>query len=329
MRSEAQDFAGKRFSTNDLPERDRIAYWHEFFYSNVIHCDMAPQSDEPFCAEAALLAWPGLRAMRLSTPAQYWRTPGMVADGDDSIVFLVNHSGKIALSQGRADASIDAGEALGVLHAAPSRLTTSQVDYIAFGIPRAALAPLVADVEGSAMRLIPRHNEALLLLKRYVRILREDPILVTPELRHVAVSHAHDLIAMALGATRDGAEIARGRGVLAARLRAVKADILEHLGSLELSVTEVARRQRITPRYVHKLFEAEGTTFSEFVLSQRLTRTHRMLVDPRFASLTISTIAFAVGFGDLSYFNRTFRRRFGTTPSELRQGRHNDRPLGP
>jgi hypothetical protein len=232
MRSAAQDFVPQRFSTSDLPERDRIPYWHEFFSSNVIHCDMAPQSDDPFRAEAALLAWPGLRAMRLSTPAQYWRTPAMVADADDSIVLLVNHTGLIALSQGGAEMAIGAGEALGVLHAAPSRLTTSQVDYIAFGIPRAALVPFVADVEGAAMRLIPRHNEALLLLTRYVRILREDPVLVTPELRHVAVTHAHDLIAMALGATRDGAEIACGRGVRAARLRAVKADILEHLRSL-------------------------------------------------------------------------------------------------
>jgi AraC-like DNA-binding protein len=32
----------------------------------------------------------------------------------------------------------------------------------------------------------------------------------------------------------------------------------------------------------------------------------------------IATIALDAGFGDLSYFNRTFRRRFGVAPSELR-----------
>lgn len=168
------------------------------------------------------------------------------------------------------------------------------------------------------MRLIPRDNEALLLLTRYVRVLRRDPVMESPELRHLAVRHAHDLIAMALGATRDGAEIARGRGVRAARLRAIKADILEHLGSLDLCVTAVARRQRVTPRYLHMLFEAEGATFSEFVVRQRLARAHHLLTDPRRAGLTIAAIAFAVGFGDISYFNRTFRRRFGVRPSELR-----------
>jgi AraC-like DNA-binding protein len=104
----------------------------------------------------------------------------------------------------------------------------------------------------------------------------------------------------------------------AARLKAIKADILENLNSPSLTVTAVAQRQHVTPRYIHMLFETEGITFSEFVLGQRLTRTHRMLFDPRFADLNVSAIAFAAGFGDLSYFNRTFRRRFGAAPSELR-----------
>jgi AraC-like DNA-binding protein len=33
---------------------------------------------------------------------------------------------------------------------------------------------------------------------------------------------------------------------------------------------------------------------------------------------TISAIAFAAGFGDLSHFNRAFRRHFGKTPSDTR-----------
>jgi AraC-like DNA-binding protein len=32
----------------------------------------------------------------------------------------------------------------------------------------------------------------------------------------------------------------------------------------------------------------------------------------------ISDIAFACGFGDLSYFNRVFRRQYGATPSRVR-----------
>jgi AraC-like DNA-binding protein len=96
-------------------------------------------------------------------------------------------------------------------------------------------------------------------------------------------------------------------------------DIRAHLGGGDLSVAEVAQRQRMTPRYVHKLFENEGFTFSSFVRDQRLACAHRMLSDPRLADRTIGSIAFDVGFGDLSYFNRTFRQLYGATPGEIRQ----------
>jgi AraC-like DNA-binding protein len=40
---------------------------------------------------------------------------------------------------------------------------------------------------------------------------------------------------------------------------------------------------------------------------------------PSFADRNISSVAFDVGFGDLSYFNRTFRRRYAATPTDIKQ----------
>ena len=51
--------------------------------------------------------------------------------------------------------------------------------------------------------------------------------LMTPELQQLAVTHVYDLLALALGATRDAAAIAVGRGVRAARLRSIKDHIRE------------------------------------------------------------------------------------------------------
>ena len=123
---------------------------------------------------------------------------------------------------------------------------------------------------------------------------------------------------MTLGATRDAAAIAEGRGIRVARLRAVKDDIEAHLTDGDLTPVVVARRQRISDSYVRKLFESEGTSFSEFVLTRRLVRANRMLTDQRWANRTIASIAFACGFGDLSYFNRTFKRLYGAPPSDIR-----------
>ena len=43
-----------------------------------------------------------------------------------------------------------------------------------------------------------------------------------------------------------------------------------------------------------------------------------MLVDPSFAHLRVIDIVLAAGFGDVSHFNRLFRRRYGETPSDVR-----------
>jgi AraC-like DNA-binding protein len=71
---------------------------------------------------------------------------------------------------------------------------------------------------------------------------------------------------------------------------------------------------------VRKLFESEDTSFTQFVLGQRLARAHALLSDPHFADRSIAALALEAGFGDLSYFNRAFRRRYGDAPSEMRAG---------
>jgi AraC-like DNA-binding protein len=315
------DLAPVSLSTDDLPERDRLPFWCDVF-GRIVNVGVKLQSELPLRAKATLLVWPELRVMWTSvlTPADTHRTSKMAADGDDSIGLLVNRGGRLAMRQRANAATLAVGDAVAILHAEPCRMTTSQADYAGFSVPRAALAPFIRDIERSAMRVISRENEALRLLVKYTSILQERPGQITPELRHLAATHIQDLVAMALGANGEGAAIAEARGVRAARLRAIKADILENLGSSDLTVSAVALRQRVTPRYIHMLFESEGVTFSEFVCRERLTRAHHMLLDPRSGHLSIAAIAFATGFGDLSCFNRSFRRRFGTTPSEIRCG---------
>jgi AraC-like DNA-binding protein len=61
-----------------------------------------------------------------------------------------------------------------------------------------------------------------------------------------------------------------------------------------------------------------GKSFIEHLAERRLERAFTMLTDRRYLHLAIIDIALAAGFGDVSHFNRTFRRCFGETPSGVR-----------
>jgi AraC-like DNA-binding protein len=58
--------------------------------------------------------------------------------------------------------------------------------------------------------------------------------------------------------------------------------------------------------------------FTEYVLGRRIARAHGQLSDPRQSAEKISSVAYNCGFGDVSYFNRVFRRQYGLAPSDVR-----------
>jgi AraC-like DNA-binding protein len=202
----------------------------------------------------------------------------------------------------------------------------SASEVVNFRFPFGKLAPLIADLDAATTRPIPVNTEALRLLVHYAAMLKEDDWVTDPHLQSLMASHLQDLAVLAIGATRDASVIAGGRGVPAARLRAIKADIVRNLTDRHLSIEVVAPRHGITPDYVSMLFDRDATTFSEFVLAQRLDRVHRMLTDPRYSDRTVSSLVLETGFGDLSYFNRCFRKLYGVTPSDVRANSRNARP---
>jgi AraC-like DNA-binding protein len=235
-------------------------------------------------------------------------------------VLAMSLTGAARLSQRGRERTIPGGSSLLFSTADALRLERTASSFLLIGVPHSALWPTLADPDAAMMSVISSTIEPLRLLNIYIDFLIKNPsFMETVELRRLAVNHVHDLIALGLGATRDAAEIAAGRGLRAARIRAIKADIAQNLGG-DINVAALSARHGVSPRYIRKLFEGENTSLSQFVLVQRLTRVHRMLGDLRYANRTISDIALAAGFRDLSTFNREFRRRFGLTPSEVRRG---------
>lgn len=307
------------FSTDALPERDRIAVWREVFGRYVVNVQFEPVTDNRYFYAATLRNLPGISlAMSAGAGFRAERTRQMVAQGGDDVVLTINTEGLGHATQLDRETTITPFEGVLQSSAEPGGICYPDgARFLVFRLPRKTIGPIVGDLEARLARRLPQ-TEALRLLAAYSIALDTQP-LASPILQQACATHLVDLVTIVIGSNRDAIEVAKGRGLQAVRLKAIKGDILARLSNEGLSVTEVASLHRVTPRYVQLLFEAEGMTFSEYVVEQRLERAYRTLMDKRFAEWTIGAIAFEVGFSNLSYFNRVFRRRYGATPSDVRE----------
>ena len=311
--------AGFRFSTDNLPPHFRVSVLNRTLARGILGSQISEVGDRPLEAVVVECSLPGLSLhWANSSPIHAQRTgpPGQ-ANGSDCIFFGAVNAQRISTQFGRAH-SLGTGE--GIVVGSPGAADTIYpfpCRHLALIVPRNAMIPRLRDKSTHFVRSVPPDNGAMQLLVSYLDALKD--LVVAPELEHAVVAHVHDLLAVVLGATPDATEIAGRRGIRAARLRAIEKDVLNNLRG-DLSVSELAGRHRLTERYVQMLFDDGGTTFTCFVRDRRLDCAHNMLISPRFDHMRITEIALDVGFGDLSYFNRVFRRRFGMSPRDVRSG---------
>ena len=314
------DFAPKRFSTDQFPERERLARWRDEFARTLVGVDIVPRStDVPFWAEATLQKLPGVDvAVCTGSLAMIHRTSALVAAdaaAGDTVGLIVNTgTAPMPISQDDTELVLGEGSAVLIRHEEACVLpaTTSLVGLV---LPRAPLAVRVGHLDGVIMRQILRNDPALRLLLNYISLIQSDPELGEPALQQSIVGHIHDLAALSLGTNRDIREQAEN-SVGVARLKQAIAYIGRHFADPDLTIALVAREQHISPRYLQELLERSGASFTARVNELRLKRAFTLLM--RFPDRPISSVALEVGFSNVSHFNRLFRRRFGDTPTGVR-----------
>jgi AraC-like DNA-binding protein len=288
----------------------------------VVYLDIEPAKGVPFHADGTLCALPGAAFSSVTaTPIRVSRTQSLIANDKVDTLLVVTSDTPLQVAQGGKEKVVDAGDAVFVRGGECSTLASERETRVTnIAVPIDSLAPMVPGVEDLSMTVISRRSDTLGLFLGYIDLLRGWQVAVSADLSHMAASHLRDLVA-AIARTGEPTTTAMENrpGIRAARLRGIKATIETQLGEPSLSLHDIAASNGISPRYVRKLFRDEQTTFSDFVLSRRLHRACQLLRHPEHAASTISAIAYACGFGDLSYFNRTFRSRWGMTPSEYRE----------
>jgi AraC family transcriptional activator of tynA and feaB len=144
----------------------------------------------------------------------------------------------------------------------------------------------------------------------------------TPAFSSPAADHLADPLLGLLGAALN--ELANEEGTAESRLEAyhkskIHQFIRAELSNPELDIPLIAQAVGLSARYVHRLFADEPLHLMQYVWAQRLDNCYRELTQGGSERRPISNIAFAWGFNDPAHFSRAFRKRFGQSPSDVRQ----------
>jgi AraC-like DNA-binding protein len=306
------------FSTENYRPTERFEAFTEELARRVMLLDeVRRRQDGEYHAKVDVhLLGPLVCSRLLSAPVHFERL--RPREDDDSVLFSVHLNGLFQLNH--RDMSWDSRQDFASLTTDAHLLHGGyEGEALAVRIPYAQLAARLPSGRAADPGRISRNSPVARLLGMYLNELVHLPP-GEPRLAEAVAGHIIDLVALAMGPSREARESIAVGGLRDARRRAVLDGIAKDYLTPGITPDAVARGAGISERYLRQLLEEIGTTFTDLVLEQRLEHARRALIDPARREMRITDIAYDAGFSDLSYFNRAFRRRYNAAPRDVRAG---------
>jgi len=311
-----------RFSTADVDPRAQLDYWREVVCATffTLEVERGGQHRTGFRGEITTHRLDRLRIATVSSePHAVIRTPeGIRRAADDDFVVNVAVRGRVAMTQGDFETVLSPGDFAVYDSARPCRITCPDpFRQIVLKIPRGMFTSHCLLPAGRTAAVMRGDHGVGALFAPLIRSLTSEADGLGADLGQRVGGTVVDLLATALAEAAGGTPPVTAQAAHVLRARRYIAD---HLSDPDLSPSEVARALRLSVRYLHLLFAADGTSPARWIRQERLEQASRLLADPRQASRTITDIAFSAGFADASHFTRAFKARFGIGPREYRRG---------
>ena len=127
-----------------------------------------------------------------------------------------------------------------------------------------------------------------------------------------------DLVTVFLAHHLDAADAVSPESRQQALMVGIHSFIEHHLGDPQLSPAVVAAADHISVRYLHRLFQQQGSTVSGQIRQRRLERCRRDLAEPALSALPVHAVGARWGFRHAADFSRAFRVAYGMPPGEYR-----------
>lgn len=186
-------------------------------------------------------------------------------------------------------------------------------EQVAIVVPEHLLDSRIPELRESVGYRMSREVALNSVVGELIRTLSARVAELSPAAQQQSQASLLDLVSMALRESADQADQAESSD----RLAAIMFFIQNHLKDPDLSPQRIASEHGISPRYLHMLFKAAGSSVGRFVREQRVERC-RMKLDGE-TPVTLTDIALEWGFSDLAHFSRSFKERYGVSPLTYRK----------
>lgn len=303
------------FSTQDLPRAKQLDAWKGWFDGTFeVSVD---NPEEGFAARSETWTLGNFGLSRVEAPRLHAiRTPSLVRRNP------IDHW-NIAIGHQRTYGEAGKGRALDVPAGTPFIVslghdlasTRGSDTRLQLYLPRDAFYELAPALDGAIGRAL---NTPLGRMLADFMIIMEKNL---PNMSQSDLPGLQDALRAMLSAClapSRGNGAAAANQIAATRRERVRRIVDENLGNAALGPELICRQSGMSRSQLYRIFELDGGV-ARFILSRRLKKAYAELADPWNAN-SISSVAYAIGFEDASQFSRSFRREFGITPSDVRNG---------
>jgi len=302
------------FSTDAVPEADRLAYWHEDVLRRL---DTSPTADMApgFTARVLHFSGNGVELLQHSGSALVARRDAarIRRDGADDISLnfavkcergSVSHAGQHRLR---------AGDLMIVDLARPSELRRASHRVISLFLPRARVVAACGDPASLGGRMLARGGMPAMLRAHMLNAMDQAAVL-SPRQRVLAANIASDMALCILQSSQGERHGTQEAGFYHAAMLL----IARECSNPELNPLGIAAALGCSRAALYRAFRRREESIAAAIWTARLERAYEMLRAPGGRDVYISDISFRSGFQEISTFNKMFRIRYGMTPGDVR-----------
>jgi len=314
------DRAGLKFSTRDIPPRERCEWLRELICREYANVEITSPMHADLSQELTIYPWGNLQLSTIQSSAisleRAAKEPYLSSQDAYFAVMLV--SGDYLLEQNGREVLLQPGDMTIYDATRPHQIhCPGEFSKLILSIPRSVLRDRIRDIDRCTALRIPGAQGIGSVAANFLHssaIHAEQ--LQAHEFSRIS-DHALDLLTLAITSVRPAEfHLSRSQSV---SLNNIKAFIERNLRDADLCTGLIVQNTGFSARYINHLFQAEGISLMRYVWKRRLENCRKDMLSPVYSGYRVSDIAFRWGFNDTAHFSRAFKQQFGCSPREFRQ----------